>query len=153
MATRQPAYTAAATMTMTMASLAAASARRGATITNSSNKFLNVLMHVAFLTGTVTTPATGSLYVYASGNDASTFETGGSTDAAYTMRGSERLVGVETATANTTTYHVLGSIAAAYDGFMPRDWGPIFLNTNLGTLSSTEGNHTKHYTGLTETVA
>ena len=155
MATRKIAYgTATATGTWSLASLTSGQGRRGPAIDNSSTLALDYLLHVAFLVGTVTSPASAYLYAYASANDASRYETGGSTDAAYnTIRGDEKLITVAVPTANTTTYDLVGAVAAQYDGRCPRNFGGIFSQTNCGTLSSTEGNHTKHYTPITETIA
>lgn len=154
MATRKIAYGTATTFTMSLASLTTTQGRRGAAIDNSSTLALDYLIHVAFLIGTVASPASGYLYAYGSANDASRYETGGSTDAAYnTIRGDERLIAVAVPTASTTTYDLIGAIAAAYDGRCPRNFGVIFSQTGCGTMSSTEGNHTKHYTAITESVA
>lgn len=155
MATQKIAYAAAATMTITMASKTSGQGRRGAAVDNSSNLYIDALVHISILIGTVTAPAAIYMFAYASANDASSYETGGSSDADWnTLRGDEKLIGRPiAATASTTTFSGVGSVAEVFGGRLPRNWGIILSQTNCGTLSGTEGNHTKHYQGVTYTVA
>lgn len=153
MATVKVAYAAAATITCTLASITSGQGRRSATISNSTNLYDDALVHVTVTCGTVTAPGSIAVYAYASGDDGTTFETGGSTDAAYnTLRGDEKLLGIIAGVTSTAVTGVF-SVAKAFGGVMPRNWGIIVYNTNCGTLSATEGNHIKAYQGITYTVA
>lgn len=152
MASIKPAYAAAAAITCTLASLASGSARRSAVIDNSTNLFDDALVHVTVTCGTVTSPGVISVYAYASGDDGTTYETGGSTDAAYTLRGDEKLLGTIAGVSATAVSGVF-SVARAFGGVMPRNWGIIIAQTNCGTLNATEGNHIKKYQGVQYTVA
>lgn len=153
MATVKPSYTAAAAITCTIAAVATGSTgRRSAAIDNSTNLFDDALVHVTVTCGTVSTGGTIYVYAYASGDDGTTYETGGSTDAAYTLRGDEHLIGTIAGVTSTAVSGVF-SVAKAYGGVMPRNWGIIITQTGCGTLSATEGNHIKKYQGVQYTVA
>jgi hypothetical protein len=144
-------YASAATATCSIASKTSGQGERSAAIDNSSNLYLDVFVTLGVLIGTFTAPANYSAFLYSSADDGSNFETGGSTDAAYnTIRNDEHGPSIMTACyTNTTTFWGVGTMAWAARGIaMPRNWGFLFTQTNCGTLSATEGNHTKKFQGV-----
>jgi hypothetical protein len=152
MSTVKPLYAAAAAFgTWSLASLTTGQGRRGPSVDNSSNLYMDALVTLGVLIGTFTAPASFVVFTYASADDGSNFMTGGSTDAAYNTIRNDELGPVMTVAAytNTTTFWGVGTIAWAYrGGFAPRNWGGIFSQTNCGTLSSTESNHIKKFQGV-----
>lgn len=153
MSTRKVAYAAAASITCTMASKTSGQGRRSAAVDNSTNLYIDALVLVSLTVGTVTAPARFDVYAYASADDGTTYETGGSTDADWnTIRGDEKFLFTVACYTNTTAFAGVGTVARAY-GKMPRNWGIIISQTNCGTLSATEGNHLKKFEGVTETIA
>lgn len=154
MATVKIAYAAATTITCTLASLTTGSARRSAAVDNSSNLYDDVAVALTVTVGTVSgTNPYVAVYAYASADDGTTYETGGSSDAGFTLAGDEKLLGIIATPANTTAYTGVFNVAKAYGGVMPRNWGIIVSNISGSTLSATEGNHIKKYQGITYTVA
>ena len=154
MTTTKIAYAAAATITCSMASKTTTQGRRSAAVDNSTNLYDDVLVHVSLKSGTAGTTPSFAVYAYASGDDGTTYETGGSTDADWnTLRGDEKLLGVVAAPSSTTVYTGVFSVARVYGGIMPRNWGIIIVQTAMGTLSATEGDHIKKYQGITYTSA
>ncbi len=146
--TAKPAYTAAAAITCTLASKTSGQGERSAAVDNSANLYDDALVHVSVTPGTLGTNPYIAVYVYASGDDGTTYETQGSTDAAYnTLNGSEHLLGTIVPAASSTQCTGVFSIVAAL-GYMPRNWGIIIWQNACGTLSATEGNHIKKYQGL-----
>lgn len=152
MTTSKIAYAAAATITCTLVSLATANGRRGLAVSNSSNLYDDILVHVSVTPGTLGTGPYVQVLAYASADDGTTFETQGSTDAAYnTLTGSEKILGTIIPAASTTQCTGVFSLAAAYGGVLPRDWGVIIWQANCGTFSATGSNHFVKYQGITYT--
>lgn len=142
-------YVAATTITCSIASKTSGQGRRSTAVDNSSNLYVDALITVGVLIGTFTAGGYINVYGYASADDGSNYETAGATDADWnTIRGDEKLLFTIVPTTSTTTNWGVGTIAAAY-GQMPRNWGIIIWQSNCGTLSSTEGNHTKKFQGVT----
>lgn len=153
MSTVKIAYASAATITCSMASKTSGQGQRSAVVDNSSNLYVDALVLVSLTIGTFTSPARFDVYAYASADDGTTYETGGSTDAAWnTIRGDERFLFSTNCYTNTTAFAGVGTVAHAYRR-MPRNWGIIISQTNCGTLSGTEGNHLKKFQGVQFTVA
>lgn len=152
MSTVKPLYAAAANLgTMSLASLTTGQGRRGASNDNSSNLYMDALCTLGVLGGTFTAPAYYVAFGYASADDGSNFMTGGNTDAAYNTIRNDELGPIMTVAdyTNATTFWGVGTIAWVFRGAVaPRNWGLLFSQTNCGTLSSTEGNHTKKFQGL-----
>jgi len=150
--TTKIAYAAAASITCDIASKTSTQGQRSAVIDNSSNLYDDALVLVSVKIGTFTAGGYIAVYAYASADDGTTYETGGSTNAAYnTINGGEKLLGVIIPTSSTTTNTGVFTVAQAYGGVMPRNWGIIIWQSNCGTLSSTESDHTKKYQGVTYT--
>lgn len=143
-------YAAAATITVTLNSLATASARRAAVVDNSTNLYLDALATVIVKTGASGTVGTGSwaVYAYASADDGTTYTAGGSTDAAYTMKGDELFLGNIAAIANATSYAGVFTVAKAFGDRMPRNWGLIIVNNGGGTSDTTGGNFAAKFQGF-----
>lgn len=153
MSTIKALYAAATTITVTLSSMTNGSARRSAAVDNSTNLYTDALLSVIVKTGASGTSATGtwSVYLYASADDASNYTAGGSTDAAYTMKGDEIYLGTMSAIANATTYVGFFTIAIV-TGSMPRNWGLIFVNNGGGTSDTTAGNFVIKYQGYNAQV-
>lgn len=152
MSTRKIAYASAASITCTMASKTSGQGRRSAVVDNSSNLYIDALVLVSLTIGTFTSPARFDVYAYASADDGTTYETGGSTDADWnTIRGDEKFLFSVNCYTNSTAFAGVGTVARAYGGRQPRNWGIIISQTNCGTLNGTETNHIKKFQGVTET--
>ena len=153
MTTAKVAYAAAAAITCTLASKTSGQGERSAAMDNSANLYDDALVHISVTPGTLGTNPYVAVYVYVSGDDGTTYETQGNTDAAYnTLTGSETLLGTMVPLANSTQFSKTFSVREAL-GYMPRNWGIIVWQNACGTLSATEGNHIKKYQGVTYTNA
>jgi len=142
------------TISITLASLASGSARESASVDNSVNLFLDVLVMLKLKTGSGTIGADPYAYVYAIGTvDGGTTWTDPATgaDAAITLTKNTKahLLGVVNLAAVTTTY--IGgpwSLAGAFGGVVPKKWSIAVLNNCGVALDATEGNHAKLYQGI-----
>lgn len=141
-------------ITITLASLASASARQSSVVDNSSNLFLDVLVYVAAKLQSGSPSSDKALYVYAYGSEDGTNYTDNATgsDAAITLRVPNNLrpIGVISAPdSGALTYKSNPmSLAAAFGGVIPRKWGIVVLNSTGITLSATGGDHAASYTGV-----
>ncbi len=140
-------------ITCTLASLTTGSFRGSAIVDNTSNTFTDALVMVGVKSGGSSTSATGYVDVYAYGTvNSGTICSGGAStsDAAYTGQLSALLkLGRIAVIANSATY-TSGpwSVAAAFGGSLPQEWGIVVDNESGGTLDSTEANHFKQYQGV-----
>lgn len=143
-------------ITITLASLASGSWRQSAFVDNSSNLYLDAFVELLVKTG-ATAAGTVDLWAYASIDGGTTYSDGASgSDAAFTPTANPNLVflgSVQTPTSTTSYTSRMFSLAQAFGGFVPQRWGLAVKNTNGGNLDSTEGNFTKIYSGITQTVA
>ena len=162
MAVTKITYATSAAITCTLASLASsASAGRGcAAVDNTSNLYDDALLYLAVKTSASALANDKACYVYLYGSEDGTNFNGSSaeaegTDAAVTIDSPTNLIlaGVIRCPASATTYKGVFSVAAAFGGVMPRKWGFVLRNYTGQALDSTEGNHTKSYTGITYTTA
>ncbi len=140
-------------ITCSLASLANNSARQSTEIDNSTNVFMDVILHLNIKSGASGVLTTGYVNVYAYGTaDGGTnrTENAGSTDAAITLISPTNLkfLGVINVVSNATTYKATFSVAQAFGGVMPEKWGIVVENKSGAALDSTEGNHAKIYQGL-----
>lgn len=143
-------------ITVTLNSLANASARQAAAVDNSSNLYLDAQVTVTAAVGTVS--AGGSISVYAAGSiDGTTWPGEGSanndgvtgSDAAITLESPTNLtlIGViNTPTSSKTYVSQPISVAAAFNNVLPRNWTIIVLN-NTGAAFSASGC-SAHYNGV-----
>lgn len=161
MATRKIAYASSTGITITLASLAsgATTARESTAIDNTSNLYIDAIVYLALALQSGTPANDKAIYVYLYGSEDGTNYTDNATgsDAALTLRSPTNLRGpfvVSVPDSGGLTYKVIiPSVAAFFGGVMPRKWGIVVNNFTGVTLSATEGNHIKTYTGITETIA
>lgn len=142
------------TITCTLASLANTGVRSCAAIDNRTNKFMDALIFIKFLTGASGAAATGYINIYAGGtvDDGTTYTDAGGTDAALTPK-NVRIVTACAAGANATTYRCGPfSLRPVFGGSLPALWFIAIENQTGTTLDSTEGNHAKLYQGVKGTV-
>ena len=157
------AYATSTAITCTLASLASsATAGRGsAAVDNTSNLYDDAMLTIAVKTSASALANDKACYVYLYGSEDGTVYTGSSaeaegTDAAVTLDAPTNLRGpyVLVCPASSVTYRlVIGSVAGAFGGVLPRKWGFVLQNYTGQALDSTEGNHQKTYSGVTYTNA
>lgn len=137
-----------ATFTLTLASLANASARQSTLIDNSSNDYPAALIFLKIKSGG-TAPTAGKVYeVYLiRGNDPASSDYrsdgAGASDAAITIENAVLLGAiVVTATANKVFY---GEFDTAPLGPLGPEWGIAIKNNSGQALNATEADHYKGY--------
>lgn len=154
-------------ITITLASLATSSTlvagRESTVVDNTSNKYIDALVHGQITTGTIpTTAKTIAVYLYVPLKFASssfTYPTAGTTaltgsDAAATFDAEQRsggLIFAGAASTNATSdraYSFAFNVAALNGGIMPVKWGLWVVHDTGVNLNSTAGNHWFHYTGI-----
>ena len=156
-------YTAAATITISPASLASSATfvagREATAISNSSNLFVDALLSGAITVGTTPTINTQiEVWVIAALNETPTWpDVMDGTDSAETWtsvgvrNGAARRIAVldVDATTSNVAHEFSGiSIAEAFGGTMPDDW-TIWVTHNTGVaLNATGGNHSMEYIGI-----
>jgi hypothetical protein len=139
------------TITISLASLGAGSWRQGSFVENTSNLLLE-----AFVQSVVKTGATGAgtvdLWLYGS-LDGTTYSDGATgVDGTFSPTATPNLVllgSVNTPVATTSYTSRIFSVAAAFGGNIPKQWGIAAHNTNGSALDSTAGNFSMTYLGLT----
>jgi len=134
---------AAASFTVTLASLANGSARQSTMITNTSN-YPGAIVHLKIESGG-TGPTAGALYeVYLLRGDGTTRTDGaGASDSAITIENAP-LLGTIVVT-NTANKFFYGEFDTAPLGPLGNDWGIAIKNASGQALHATEGNHLKTY--------
>jgi hypothetical protein len=155
-------YANAATITITLASLATSATRivgvESTAIDNSSNLYLDALVSGKITTGTSPTGGQIDIWIYASHDETPTYpDVLDGTDSAETFtdenaRNSALRLGaviVPDTTSSQTYWIAPFSVAALYGGVLPRFWG-LFVSHSTGVnLHATSGNHELKYTGVT----
>jgi hypothetical protein len=146
-------------LTITLTSLADASARESTAISNESNLFLDVLITCKLKTqnsGSIVAPSSAFVYAYGTVDAGSEWpDTVTGTDAAITLNSPTQLplLGVVYAAAINTTYKAgPWSLARLYGGKMPSRWGVVVLNEFGTALSGTGSDHVVEYQGVYATV-
>lgn len=137
MATVKPSYAASADITpAALASLAATAACQTAAQDNSTNLYLDALVQVKLVMGG-TGPANDKVayvYAFASGDEGTTYgdATTGSAGAITLNSPTQlRLIGVVNMPTASLTYESDPmSVAAAYGGVLPRNWGIVVQNSS-----------------------
>lgn len=154
MATVSMNFASAATITITIASLADASWRQSNNVSNASNLYVDA--HIGGLITTGTSPTANEaiyVYAYATWDGGSNYTAGASgSDAAYTADGEEGLLAllqVIEVDATSDQAYAWGpvSVADAF-GSMPSHWGVVVRNETGAALNSTGGNHEIKFTGI-----
>jgi hypothetical protein len=139
------------TIVISLASLASGSWRQSAFVENTSNLLMDAFVQSIVKTAG-TAAGTVDLWLYGS-NDGTTYSDGATgLDAAFTPTATPNLVflgSVNTPAVTTSYTSRLFSVAAAFGGSIPKQWGIAAKNTNGGALDSTAGNFSMTYLGLT----
>ena len=147
-------YASAASITVSIASLADHAERQSDVIDNSSNLYLDAHVQLKVKTGT-TVSGDKAVYVYAYGTTDSSglgYSGGASgSDSAFSgALDNTKLIGVISTPATGTSYESdIISVAIGFGGTLPSKWGIIVENRSGSALDSTEGNHVKKYVGIT----
>lgn len=159
MATQNPAYGTRAALTCTLASLANGSYREATEVDNSSTLADDYVLAGKITTGTSPTAST-SITVYVSGSDGTSARPGNlsGSDAGVTTSGEQTQWRVACViptdnTSNHTYEFYVPSIAACFDGLMPKKFSVVVLNSSGVALNSTAGNHDLEVTPITFTIA
>lgn len=156
-------YATSAAITCTLASLASSSTagRSCASVDNSANLYDDAILTIAVKTSAsaLANDKACYVYIYGSGQDGifngSSAEAEG-TDVGVTLDSPTNLKGpfILACAASAVTYRlVIGSVAACFGGVMPYKWGFVIQNFTGQALDSSEGNHTKDFTGISYTNA
>lgn len=153
------AYGASAALTITLASLATSATlvagRQSTAVSNSANLYLDVLVDGDITTGTSPTAARSiRVYTYGSITDTPAYpDTMTGTDGAATVTSTDirdaalplLAVMATSATSNIAYPFRATSLALAYGGVMPRDWGVWVVHETVVALNATGGNHRISY--------
>lgn len=152
-------YGTASTITITLASLASGSARQSTHVSNATTLYTDALVLVKVKTGDTGTASTDYVNVYAYGtvDEGTTWTEGGTsdpidgTDGAVTLTSPTnlRLIGRINAVADASTY--IGgpfSVANAFGGVLPKEWGIVIENQTSHHLDATEGSHAVQWQGV-----
>jgi hypothetical protein len=145
-------------ITITLNSLANGSFRQSTVISNTTNLYLDVLLQFKVKTGASGVSTTGVVrcYLYASADGGSDYTDGASgSDGSFTPTSppNQRVVMALNCVANATVYTSdLISVAAAYGGVLPAEWGIVIENETGAALDSSAGG-TAWYQGIQQTVA
>lgn len=147
-------YATSSPLTITLANLSNATARESNAIDNSTNKFLDAMVYVQVGIGQ-TTGTDLAVYLYTYGSEDGTNYT-------YPATGADAVI-VTTPTnltllkvistqvppfTDTNFKTVIGSVATAFNGILPRKWGIVVDNRSGGSLVNTAANHSVSYTGV-----
>ena len=147
-------YASAASITISLASLANDAMRQSAAIDNTSVLYLDAHVQLEVKTGSAVS-GDKAVYVYAYGTTDSSglgYSGGASgSDAAFSgTLANTKLIGVISTPASGTTYESdVVSVAAGFGGSLPKKWGIIVENKSGSALDASEGNHIKKYVGIT----
>lgn len=151
------AYDTSTAITQTLASLPSSStAGRGCTpVVNTTNLYDDSEMTIAVKTSASALANDKTTYVYPCISEDGTIFDGSSaeaelSDAAVTFDSPTNLRGpvAISCPAVSTTYRRVISLALFLGGLMGRKWGEVLQNYTGQNLDSTEGNHTKQYSGI-----
>ena len=149
------AYATPAALTWTPAGLATATYDGSGSITNTTNKYIDVLVGGFITTGTTPTVATLiQILAYGSGDGGTTFTAGMSgSDGGTPDAGEEGLLRlIEAIKVDATSDHRYEwgpvSLAQAFGGILPEDWGLVVYNNTGVAFNATAGNFETKYTGI-----
>lgn len=150
-------------VTITLASLATSASsvtgRESTAISNTTNKFIDVLVSGQIKTGSATlTAGTIEIWVYAQQKVASSTPTYPSpltgSDAAVTFVAETKNKlslgdAISTNTTANTAYNIRPfSVASLFGGIMPERWGVVVIHNTGQNLNATAGDQYIHYTGI-----
>jgi len=145
-------YGSPANITITLASLGDDSKRQSAKVSNATDLYLEALVQLKVKTGS-SVGGDKALFVYAYGTaDAAIGYSGeaSGSDASYSgTLENTRLIGVISTPAAASSYvSDLMSVAEAFGGRLPAEWGIIVHNKTGSALDATESNFEKKYAGV-----
>lgn len=154
-------YASSATFTITLASLASSSTfvagRESTAVSNTTNKYLDYLIGGKSATGTSPTAGEIRVYGYGSWNDTPTYpDVLDGTDSAETftsaniLAASVPIIGstATSATSDVVYYFRANSLAQAFGGLVPKNFGLFVAHNTVQTLNGTAGNHSFVHTGV-----
>src|SRR3990167_1448200 len=156
-------YSAASTITCTLASLASAgSARECTVVTNTATRYDDAYVTMTITAQTGTAPGGDkALYIYfysaGSGTDYTSPATGSDATIAVTSPNNFYGPAVMTFQSSAAGLNSLNlaipSVANFFGGILPAKWGMIFQNSTGMLMSATAGNHSVAYVGITFTAS
>lgn len=169
MATSNVAYGSNTAITISPASLATdanfLAGRESSEVDNTTNKYVDALVQGKVTVGTTPTANTYiQIYVWGANTSLGTtaIDVLDGTDSAETLTNSGvrltmlrlgAVISVTAATSDVAYPFAPFSVAALFDGVMPKYWG-LFVTHNTGVnLNATAGNHVFEYNGITYTSA
>jgi hypothetical protein len=139
-------------ITVTINSLANNGARASTAVSNTTNLFLDAVVQCIIVSGATGTSTAGvvNVYAYGTADGGTTYSNNATgTDAAITLTvpPNVRLIGMINVVANSITYeaHPM-SVASAFGGILPDNWGIIIENKSGGTLAA--AGNTAFYQGI-----
>lgn len=147
-------YSASSTYTISLAGLAANSARQGIAIDNSTTRYIDAMMYFAIQLQTGTPAGDRSLlfWFYGSEDGTNFGDNATGSDAPITLRSPNNFRGpfaTFTPDAGGLVYRTyIPSVASFFGGNMPRRWGVVIENRTGIALNLTESNHIKTWTGI-----
>jgi hypothetical protein len=133
--------------------------RESTAVDNSSNKYLDAIVQGKIVLQSGSPANDKAVYLYAYGSeDGSTFtDNATGTDAGITLRVPSIIVPIGVIAcpdSGALTYESQPmSVAAAFGGWLPREWGIVVRNFTGVTFNATGGSHVFTYTGITLTSA
>lgn len=167
MATRTLNYAAAASVTITLTSLASAGWRSSAVVDNTTDKYLDALVGGKIQVGAVSADGTLEIYAYGTydgteynggldGTD--TAITWGTTPSASSVEGFNNLellgvIAVDTTDDNKDIRWGPFSVAEAFGGLLPSKWGVVVKNNTGLALHATGTNNECQFIGIKEDIA
>ncbi len=146
-------YATAATVTITLTSLANSSLRQSTVVDNTTNKYLDALLRVK-MNGATGGTAYCNVWGYSAVGDTTYTDGASGTDGAFT--GPIRncvLLGIVNMNAATGVVWGAQSIAQRFGGVLPDKWGIIVENLSGAALSATAGDFSIQFEGVTLTTA
>lgn len=156
-------YSAASTITVTLASLASAgSARECTVVTNTATRYDDAYVTMTVTAQTGTAPGGDKalyiwLYSAGSGTDYTSPCTG--SDATIALTSPNNLFGPAVMTFQSSAAGLnslnlmIPSVANYFGGILPPKWGLVFQNSTGMIMSATAGNHSIAYVGITFTTS
>ena len=151
-------YAAAASITLTATSLADGSWRQSDSVDNGTNLYVDALVGGSVQMAASTLNSTVDIYAYGTYDDG-TFSGGASgSDGAFTANGNERAfkyLGSVVSGSTSNVDYVWGpfSVAAAFGGTLPEQWGIVYENNSGASLHATGTNNEVQYQGVEYTTA
>ena len=146
-------YPSAVAITITLASLASGSSYQSAAVDNTTDLYIDAMVYVKVKLQTGTPSGDKMVYLYVAGSEDGTNypypATGSNGSITMIFPPNVRSLGnIYCPDSGGLSFPSSPfSVAAAFQGLMPRKWSLIVQNATGVTFSATEGDHTKEYTG------